>query len=199
MSRLENAAKPLLTNILDTTTLVDEWPIEDRRLLAQWTVKTSLMAISRSVFSQNVPADHFDAIKRGVISTGISVFVGYHVMVEKGFSYEAGRHWGDLEMPPETSNSSRDEILGVLNQHSYKVCLQFRSLLLMTAFSPTPQLVLSSDDATHQLIWTERPVRQRWNPPMFTGPRKPLAMMLTSDNARRRFADLMRMIWVPVP
>jgi hypothetical protein len=199
MSKLENAVKPFLTTILDIPTLVDEWPIEDRGVLARWVVKTALMAISTSVVSQNVPDEHFNAIKRGIILPGISVFVGYHALVEKGFSYEAGRHWGDVEMPAETPDKLKDEISGALNQHSYKVCLQLRSLLLMAAFSPTPQLVLSSDDATHQLIWTERPITQRRNPPIFTGPRGPFAMLLTSDNARRRFADLMRMIWVPVP
>jgi hypothetical protein len=127
MSKLEVAVKPLLTPILDTPTLVDEWPITDRELLARWAVKTSLMAISRSVVSQNAPADHFKAIKEGRIPEGIGVFAGYSFFTDKGFSYEAGRNW-EVEMPPFTANEVQDEILGVLKRHSYKVCLQFSFL-----------------------------------------------------------------------
>jgi hypothetical protein len=191
MSRLETKVKPLLISLLDNATLVDELPIEDRKVLALWAVKTSLMAISPSVASRNVPAEHFNAIKQGIISPGISVFAGYHFMVNKGFSYEAGRHW------PETPADAPEEILRVINQHSYKVCLQLRSLLLMVAFSPEPELVLSSDDATHQLIWTERPIKKRWAPPILGGPRRPFGQLLTSDTARRHFADSLRIMWVP--
>jgi hypothetical protein len=196
MSRLEVGVKPLLLPILDSPTLLDEWPAESRKLLARWTVKTSLMAISTSVVSANAPVDHFTAIKRGIISHGISVFLGHHFLTDKGFSYEAGRHW-ILQTPREALGLPRDEMLVTVNQHSYKVCLQFRSLLLMAAFSPMPELVLLSDERTHQLVWTGRPIMQRTNLPMFTNPRRPMGMMLTSDKARRHFADLMHMAWLP--
>ena len=197
MSKLESAVKPLLVPILDTPTLVDEWSIEDREVLARWAVKTSLMAISVSIASSNVPEDHFTAIKKSIIPAGISVFAGYHFMGDKGFSYEAGRHW-HVDAPAETPHEVRTEILHTVHKHSYKVCLQFRSLLLMTVFSPTRQLVVSCDSATHQLVLTEAPVAVRSNP-VFTGPRIPLGMLLASDDARRSFADLMRIIYMPVP
>jgi hypothetical protein len=149
-----------------------------------------------SVVSTNAPVDHFTSIKRGIISHGISVFLGHHFLTDKGFSYEAGRHW-ILQTPREALGLSRDEMLVAVNQHSYKVCLQFRSLLLMAAFSPMPELVLSSDEGTHQLIWTDRPTIQRPNSPILANLRKPLGLLLTSDKARRHFADLIHMVWLP--
>jgi hypothetical protein len=143
-----------------------------------------------------VPPNHFSLTKQGIIPQGISVFCGYHLMGDKGFSYEAGRHWS-VDAPPETSQKVKTEILRTVRQHSYKVCLQFRSLLLMTVFSPTPKLVVSFDSATHQLIWTTQAVDQRYHPPVLAGARIPFGILLTSDLARRRFADLMRIVWVP--
>jgi hypothetical protein len=194
MSLLEEAVKPLLIPILDTPTLVDEWSVEDRKVLARWAVKTSLMALSRSVVPKNVPKDHFTAIKQGIIPEGVSVFAGYHMMVEKRFGYDAGRRW-DVEIPPETPEELKTEILQTVNEQTYKVCFQFRSLLLMTAFSPMQQLALSFDSRTHQLILEGGAVRERSNPPMFT-PRKPLALMLPTDKARRHFVDSLRLIWL---
>jgi hypothetical protein len=196
MSNLENAVKPLLIPILNEPTLIDEWPFKKRQVLAQWVVKTSLVAISRSVVLTNVPNDHFISIRRGVISEGISVFGGYHFMGDKGFSYQAGKKW-DVDMPAKVPKELKDDIWGAAQQHCYKVCLQFRSLLLMAAFSPTPQFVLFSDESTHQLIWTERPIKRLPRHPFLTG--RPFGMMLASDDARRRFADLLRIDWVPLP
>src|ERR1700686_3311512 len=196
MSRLETKVKPLLLFLLDNATLVDELPIEDRKMLALWAVKTSLLAISPSVASRNVPAEHFNAIKQGIISPGISVFAGYHFMVNKRFSYEAGRHW-DVAAPAHTPEKLKAEIRHLVLQHSYKVCLQLRSLLLVVAFSPPAQLILSFDDATHQLIWTEGPTSRRRDHPLLSGPRIPFGMLLASDDARRRFTDSLKMVWVP--
>jgi hypothetical protein len=130
MADLENAARPLLLELIRGRR--DVWTLltAEGLLLARWVLKTTAVLNSASNYSNLVPQDHYRAILRGEIPAGAAAYAQQAAAGESPFYWLQSGMWQVVH-----AGGSRKK-LRQLAARSYKVALRFDRLLLMAAYWP---------------------------------------------------------------
>jgi len=183
MSELESKVKPILSPLTERPVSVEHLSKLDQELLSLWSVKTALVLIRSKVIARNVPEEHYDEVFNKRIPRGVGVFAGFHFH-NQSFSWIVDRNW-TVHVPAE----HQQNVLNILHETSYKVCLQIGALLLLVAYPPPPHLFLGYVTGLHRPLWSERPIFERQEQVQLIG--------LASDDSRRLFGDLLHIAWLP--
>ncbi len=137
MSRLEGAAKPLLTALIDQQRGLASLSGQEAALVGRWAAKTAYLHTWAGPLKQPVQLSHLKALSgdAGDVAAGVGVF-GMQSEYAQPSGYIQTGHW------PQFAGTETAENVETPS-NAYKVGLQFRSLYLLVAFWPNSTSVLT--------------------------------------------------------
>jgi hypothetical protein len=135
MSRLENAAKPLIIALIEQHRSLQSLSAEEAALLSKWAVKTAYLHSWAGPLGQPVQLSHLRELAGDgdVVAHGVGVFGMQSAYVQPSAYIQTG-HW------PQLAAAGTGEDKGT-PAAAYKIGLQYRSLYLLVAFWPSPASV----------------------------------------------------------
>lgn len=130
MSRLENAAIPVLTPLMDRSRTVDSLGRQETFVLAKWAAKTAYLHSWVGPLQRPVQRSHLEALRgdNGTPVLGVGVFAMQDSFVQPSAYIQTG-HWPQFA----TSSPGSEEATPA---EAYKVGLQFHHLYLLVAYWP---------------------------------------------------------------
>jgi hypothetical protein len=165
MSELENAAKPVLTALIDRSRDFD-LSDDERLILARWTLKTAAVLNRSSIYgnrsyedSRMVPDVHIRILAAGMMPSDVMVAATiYTAASAQKFNFLQNAYWG----APQNSAP-------LLLEHrnaSYKIGLRFGPLILIAAYYPSSDYAYGINSKAFFPIWSKRriaPVDHLWD------------------------------------
>ncbi len=151
MSRLEGDAKPILTRLIEDPRRLAELDLEQRTIIARWTLKTVAVLNRASTYGNpaaaeghHVPDDHLRAVMNWEIPRGVAV-VGGGYSSAKPFDWVQFATWlvGFSRMPLRPEDCDQ----------SYKIALSFRDLLLAAAYYPSEEYRYGVTKGLYSPLW----------------------------------------------
>jgi hypothetical protein len=138
MSDLENAAKPILIDLIDLKKETKDLSRDERMVISRWATKTIYVLNLASNYFKNIPIHHFKYIKdfEDSLPSGIIVLAQQHHSSEKFY-------W--LQSATWVINSYDDFSIyqKPLSEESYKISIQLGNLILLVAYNPIEDLAYS--------------------------------------------------------
>ena len=153
MNQLEQSARPVLESLMRSDQDVADLDDCHRLILARWTCKTCWMLNSASNFRSIVPVEHIRALRSdcGSLPNGVVVAAGQH-QSDRTFFWMQAQLW-IADVPDEMKDELKD-----LAERSYKISIQLRDLLLLTAWWPAQDWLYGAHEDDHHLLWYDREV-----------------------------------------
>jgi hypothetical protein len=136
MSRLEDAARPVLTALIDRGREISSLSSSESAVISKWAVKTAYLVTYAGPMRSPVQLDHVRLLcgDSSVPHSGVGVFAMQADYTQPSGYIQTGQ-WPQLA-PPDVAidrETPRD---------AYKIGLQFRHLYLLVAFWPNPSALL---------------------------------------------------------
>lgn len=135
MSRLENAAKPALTKLMNQTRTLQSLPSLQAALVGKWAAKTAYLHSWAGPLKRPVEISHLRELygDTGAVAHGVGVFGMQSEYIQPSGYIQTG-HWPQLANAETTENRQTPAA-------AYKIGLQFQHLYLLVAFWPNPASV----------------------------------------------------------
>jgi hypothetical protein len=151
MSELETAAIPVLKPLMHGTSKVTDLTRTQCALVARWTVKTAYMLNTASNYDLKIPAGHLSELHTNVhpVPKGVAVFAQQHKS-DRDFYWLQGAMWHGV-----FGNEVVDFDPQEATTRSYKIALQFRSLILLVACWPFEGWRLALWRGVHRPLWPQ--------------------------------------------
>ncbi len=145
MSDLENQVKSLLILLIDGKRTVYALTDEERLLVSRWSAKTAYVLSHATPLKETVEPTHlrFIAGNSTNLRPGVGVFAQQAVSTRE-FAYYQRNRWPEFTMVP----GAGDPLPG-----SYKIALEFRRLMLLIAYWPSPSAAFVLAAGVHLPLW----------------------------------------------
>lgn len=152
MSRLENAAKPILVSLMEGHRSLPELSRDEATIVAKWTTKIAYLLANASMAGKPVPPAHLHALTGddGQVLPAVGVF-GYQCVYDQVLSHLQIAYWSQViangahAVNPETPQPD-----------AYKTVLQYRHLMLLVAHWPYPESALAIAVGLHVPLWPKQ-------------------------------------------
>jgi hypothetical protein len=153
MSRLEAAAKPILTSLIEQERTLDSLKPEEANIVGKWVIKTAYMISWASPLKRTVQLEHLQALcgDDGQPSSGVSVF-GMQSDFKEAISYYQRGFWRRFY-------GIGGNVPNAAPREAYKIGLQLRHLYMLAAFWPDAKSALTVVKNLHIPIF---PGEQQW-------------------------------------
>lgn len=187
MSRLEDAAKSTLIELIENKRALWELTADESAVLAKWAVKSSYLLANVSLAGKPVPVEHLWQLcgDDGQIPEGVGVF-GFQIAYDQNVSFLQIPAWPQLLANGQTPQSTQEP------PGAYKVVWQFRSLILLVARYSVPPSQLVTVSGLHVPIW---PNRLLW--PSYVN--RQLGSFSSSLPTIKAFAESLAFAMLPAP
>jgi len=150
MSDLETTARPILLPLIRGERLVASLSHSEQYLTARWATKT-VYTLSAAIQEKRVPPQQYRALHKepSKLPTGVHIFATQR-QVSKPAHYTVDATW------QHSSKLEGEGHAAIVDQHSYKACLQLGRLLLLVVWWPLgTDWVLSAESKTYELLYPE--------------------------------------------
>jgi len=151
MSHLERQAKPVLISLIEDPRRLEQLDIEQRALIAQWTLKTAAMLNRASAYSapdypksRPVPDNHLREIMNGRLPSGVAIV---------GSGYPSSKPLDWIQFGTWITPSNSIELLQEDLNRSYKIALAFRGLVLAVVYYPSAEYHYAVIEVHYVPLW----------------------------------------------
>src|ERR1035441_9227231 len=151
MSRLEGDAKPILIRLIEDPHRLENLDLNQRALIARWTLKTAAMLNRSSAYSapgnsmsRPVPDDHLKEIMDGRCPSGVAVV---------GCGYPSMKKLDWLQFGTWITPSNSISLLEEDRNRSYKIALAFRDLVLAVVYYPSAEYHYAVIEGHYVPLW----------------------------------------------
>lgn len=152
MSKLETDTKPILKALISNVSRLTTLTVEQRYLLARWTLKTVGVLNRCSTYgdpndsdARPVPDGHLEAVRYGQLPDRVIVLASGYPSV-KVFDWLQFSTWAT---PMSSAGLSAED-----RNHSYKIAIAFKDLVLAAVHYPAPEYTYSAVEGCHFPVWT---------------------------------------------
>ena len=151
MSKLEELASPVLLPLINRQRLVEGLGPAERLIIARWAAKTAYVLNRSANFKLKVPDEHLRAIyaHHARLPKGMFVLAQQHRNTEPA-SWIQSASWNVAPAQQVT-----EKVKTALATRSYKIAIQLGTLLLLVAYSPSPNWKLALWRGIHTPFWPE--------------------------------------------
>jgi hypothetical protein len=151
MSRLEGDAKPVLKPLIEDPHRLENLNLNQRALIARWTLKTAAMLNRASAYSapgismsRPVPDDHLKEIMDGRCPSGVAVV---------GCGYPSSKPLDWMQFGTWITPSNSIPLLEEDRNQSYKIALAFRDLVLAVVYYPSADYHYAVIEGHYVPLW----------------------------------------------